>query len=129
MLMTTSRLHSQGPGRPPWTPIRSGWPDWVGPAAAGWSLGYGLLGLYWTFGGAGFPFGTDHDPHAAKVSILEQVQQDAAAPVISAVGLGGAALATVLARRRARGRWARRCSGSPGAWRRRWPWSFPTSVR
>jgi hypothetical protein len=103
MLMTTSRLHSQGPGRPPWTPIRSGWPDWVGPAAAGWSLSYGLLGLHWTFGGAGFPFGTDHDPHAAKVSILEQVQQHAAAPVVAALELGGAVLAMALARRRTPG--------------------------
>jgi hypothetical protein len=83
--------------------IRSRWPDWVGPAAAAWSLGYGLLGLHWTFGGAGFPFGTEHDPHAAKVSILEQVQQDTAAPVIVALGLGGAALAMVLARWRTRG--------------------------
>jgi cytochrome bd-type quinol oxidase subunit 2 len=83
--------------------IRSRWRDWVGPAAAAWSLGYGLLGLYWTLGGAGFPFGTEHDPHAAKVSILEQVQQDAAAPVIAALGLGGAVLAMVMARRRPRG--------------------------
>jgi hypothetical protein len=83
--------------------IRSRWPDLVGPAAAVWSLGYGLLGLYWTFGGAGFPFGAEHDPLAAKVSILEHVQQDAAAPVIAALGLGGAALAMALARRRTRG--------------------------
>jgi hypothetical protein len=83
--------------------IRSRWPQWVGPAAAAWSLGYGLLGLYWTFGGAGFPFGTEHDPQAARVSILEHVQQHAAAPVIAALGLGGAPLATVLARRRTPG--------------------------
>ena len=69
--------------------------------AAAWSLGYGLLGPHWT-GGAGFPFGTEHDPHAARVSILEHIQQQPAAPVI-ATGLGGAVLALVLARRRTRG--------------------------
>jgi hypothetical protein len=83
--------------------IRSRWPDWVGPAAAAWSLGYGLLGLHWTLGGAGFPFGTEHDPHAARVSILEHIQQQPAAPVIATLGLGGAVLALVLARRRTRG--------------------------
>jgi hypothetical protein len=129
MLMTTSRLNPPAAGRPPWTPVRSGWPDWVRPAAAAWSLGYGLLGLYWTFGGGGFPFGIDHDPHAAKVSLLEQVQQDAAAAVIAALGLGGAALAMVLARRGHGGWSGRRCSGSPGPWRSPWPWSFPTSGR
>jgi hypothetical protein len=88
---------------PPRASIRSRWPEWVGPAAAVWSLGYGLLGLWWAWGGAGFPFGAEHDPQAARVSILEHVHQDAAAPVIAALGLGGAALAMALARRRTRG--------------------------
>jgi hypothetical protein len=35
------------------------WPEWVGYAAAAWSLAYGLLGLWWALGGAGFPFGTE----------------------------------------------------------------------
>jgi len=102
-LMTSRQWLAASGVAPRRASIRSRWPDWVGPAAAAWSLGYGLLGLYWTFGGAGFPFGTERDPRAAKVSILEQVQQDAAAPVIAALGLGGAALAMVLARRRTQG--------------------------
>ena len=32
------------------------WPAWVGYATAVWSLVYGLLGLFWTLGGGGFPF-------------------------------------------------------------------------
>jgi hypothetical protein len=105
--MTSRQARWAPPAAPRFIPrrawIRSRWPDWVGPAAAGWSLGYGLLGLHWTLGGAGFPFGTAHDPHGARVSILEHVQQQPAAPVIAALGLGGAALAMVLARRRTRG--------------------------
>jgi hypothetical protein len=69
--MTTSRLDSQGPGRPRWIPVRSGWPEWVGHVAAAWSLGYGLLELYWRLGGANLPFGTENDPYAAKISVLE----------------------------------------------------------
>lgn len=101
--MTTITLNSPTQRRRPWTPIRSHWPEWVGYAAAAWSLIYGLLGLYWTFGGAGFPFGTDNDPYAAKVSILEHAQQDAVAPAIVVLGLGAAASASAMARRRARG--------------------------
>ena len=101
-----------GSGRPRQASLRACWPEWAGPAAAAWSLGYGLLGLWWTFGGPGFPFGTEHDSHAAKVSVLEHVEQEGAAPVIAALGLGGAALAMLLARRRTRGR-SDRLSGPP----------------
>jgi hypothetical protein len=86
--MTTITLNSQTQRRRPWMPIRSHWPEWVGYAAAAWSLVYGLLALYWTFGGAGFPFGTENDPYAAKVSILEHVEQDAGALAIVVLGLG-----------------------------------------
>lgn len=44
--MTTITLNSQTQGRRPWTPIWSHWPEWVGYAAAAWSLVYGLLALY-----------------------------------------------------------------------------------
>ena len=37
--------------------VRRNWPVWAGYATAAWSLGYGLLGLYWALGGDGFPFG------------------------------------------------------------------------
>ncbi|MFI6079367.1 hypothetical protein ACIA5C_48515 [Actinoplanes sp. NPDC051343] len=32
------------------------WPVWSGYVAAGWSLLYAVLGLYWTVGADGFPF-------------------------------------------------------------------------
>ncbi|WP_040422945.1 hypothetical protein [Actinopolymorpha alba] len=74
------------------TPARSAtlarWPEWVGYAAAGWSLLYALLGVYWTLGGAGFPFGAGHDP-AAVESILRGVRPATAGPVIAAFGLVG----------------------------------------
>lgn len=46
-----------------------GSPRWAAYAAGAWSLAYGLLGLYWSRGGAGFPFGPVSDPDAA-LSIL-----------------------------------------------------------
>jgi hypothetical protein len=75
-------------------------PVWVSVAAAVWSLLYSLLGLYWTVGGTGFPFGTAHDPHAARVSILEHVQPDTAAPVIAGLGFMSTVLAIVMVRTR-----------------------------
>ena len=83
---------------------RRRWPEWTGYAAAVWSLAYGLLGLYWTFGGAGFPFGMDHDKGAEDMSLLEYAQPETTAPVIAMVGLGGAFLAIAMNRRRRRGR-------------------------
>jgi hypothetical protein len=66
------------------------WPEWVGYAAATWSLIYGVLGLWWALGGAGFPFGSESDPDAA-LSVLEGVRAETGAPVIAALGLAGVA--------------------------------------
>lgn len=79
------------------------WPSWVGYAAAGWSLAYGLLGLFWALGGGGFPFGEGDLPDARQESALGGVQQATAAPVIAALGLAGALTAVVMTRGRARG--------------------------
>jgi hypothetical protein len=76
------------------------WTGWVGYAAATWSLVYGALGLYWTLGGAGFPFGTENDPEAAAESILGSTRSDTAAPVIAGLGLVGAVVALAMARGR-----------------------------
>jgi len=78
------------------------WPGWVGYAAAAWSLAYGLLGLYWALGGAGFPFGSENDPGAA-LSALGGVRAEAGAPVIAALGLAGALVAVATVRTRRRG--------------------------
>jgi hypothetical protein len=74
------------------------WPGWIGYVAAAWSLAYGLLGLYWTLGGAGFPFGKN-DPGAA-LSILGGVRASFGAPVIAALGLAGAVATVAMARTR-----------------------------
>jgi len=81
--------------------VRSRWlrRPWIGYAAAGWSLVYGLLGLYWARGGAGFPFGRDSDPDAdAAESILADVRAATGAPVIVGLGLAGAPVAVALTR-------------------------------
>jgi hypothetical protein len=77
-----------------------GWSGWIGYVAAAWSLAYGLLGLYWALGGAGFPFG-ENDPGAA-LSVFGGAQAETGAPAIAALGLIGAvaAVATVRTRRR-----------------------------
>ncbi|GAB3835109.1 hypothetical protein ACFPIJ_11385 [Dactylosporangium cerinum] len=76
---------------------RINWPA----LAAGWALAYGLLALYWTTGGGGFPFGAgDPDPGIEKgLSILGGVHRSVAAPVIAAVALGAAVVAALLAGR------------------------------
>jgi hypothetical protein len=78
------------------------WPRWAGWAAAGWSLLYGALGLYWSFGGTGFPFGRGNDPQAA-LSILAGARAATGAPVIAGLGLAGAAVAAAMARGWGRG--------------------------
>lgn len=79
------------------------WPAWAAYAAGAWSLAYGVLGLYWTFGGTGFPFGTENDPRGAVLSVLAGVQAETGAPVIAALGLVGAVVAVVMARMLGRG--------------------------
>lgn len=77
------------------------WPQWAPIAAVVWSLLYGALSLYWTVGGAGFPFG-EHDPEA-DFSILRSVTQESGAPVIAALCLAATLIAWTMARARGRG--------------------------
>ena len=78
------------------------WPYWVGYAAAVWSLLYGVLGMSWALGGAGFPFGRENDPQAA-LSVLEGAQATTGGPIIAALGLVGALVAVAMARMWGRG--------------------------
>lgn len=78
---------------------RPRWRHYAGYAAAGWSLAYGLLGLYWARGGSGFPFGRDHDPDADAVeSILAGARAESTGPVIAGLGLAGVPVAIAMAR-------------------------------
>lgn len=76
---------------------RHPWLEWAGYAALGWSLLYAALGLYWSLGGAGFPFGRGYDPQAA-LSILADVRPETAAPIIAALGVAGTAIAAAMVR-------------------------------
>lgn len=78
------------------------WPVWSGYAAAAWSLMYGVLGLYWTLGGDGFPFAPIDEDHASG-SILEGTRAGIGAPVIAIFGLVGTIAGILMAGRRERG--------------------------
>jgi hypothetical protein len=60
------------------------WPVWVGYAASLWSLAYGLLGIYWTVGGAGFPFGENDPTH---ISVLSELTVEKGGPIIAILGI------------------------------------------
>lgn len=81
---------------------RWAWPRWSAYAAAVWSLGYGALGVYWSLGGAGFPFGQENDPEADR-SVLANATADTTAPLIAAFGLLGVAVAILMANAVGRG--------------------------
>jgi len=74
----------------------------VAYVAAVWSLLYGVLGVYWALGGAGFPFGRENDPQAA-LSVLEGVEARTGGPIIAALGLVGALISVAMVRTRGRG--------------------------
>lgn len=76
------------------------WPRWATYGAAGWSLLYGGLGLFWALGGAGFPFGEGDLPDARDESFLGAATAAGTAPVIAALGCAGALLAMLMNRLR-----------------------------
>jgi hypothetical protein len=78
------------------------WPEWAAYAAAGWSLLYGALGCFWSFGGTGFPFGRDNDPQAA-LSILAGARAATGAPAVAGLGVLGTIVAVAMARAWGRG--------------------------
>ena len=78
------------------------WPTWSGYLATIWSFGYGAAGLYWTLGGAGFPF-APAPANRSTLSILEATPVAVVGPVITAVGLLGGVLGIVMIRRNGHG--------------------------
>lgn len=82
--------------------MRKNWPTWSGYAAAIWSLAYGVLGIFWAAGGAGYPFAKVDEDYSTG-SLLEGVPADIVAPVMAVLGLTGAVVAVVMTRRRPRG--------------------------
>ncbi|TCM47855.1 hypothetical protein EV648_104249 [Kribbella sp. VKM Ac-2568] len=82
--------------------MRKNWPAWSGYAAAIWSLAYGMLGIFWAAGGAGYPFAKVDEDHSTG-SLLEGAPVDIVAPVMAVLGLTGAVVAVVMTRRQPRG--------------------------
>ncbi|RZQ59291.1 hypothetical protein [Amycolatopsis suaedae] len=78
------------------------WPRWTGYAAAAWSFGYGTLGLLWTLGVPGFPFGEGDVPDARGESLFGTTTAAGFGPVLAAIGYTGAVVAFLLARTRSR---------------------------
>jgi hypothetical protein len=70
---------------------------WVAYAAAAWSLNYGVLGLTWSLGGNGFPFGRDQDP-AAELTWFADATPEGGGPLIAIFGVAGATIALAMAR-------------------------------
>lgn len=83
---------------------RTGWHRWIGYTAAAWSLAYGALGVFWTLGGAGYPFGVGDEEimsepeFAFRASLLGLSTPEAAGPIIAALGALGAAAGVLMAR-------------------------------
>jgi hypothetical protein len=74
----------------------SRWPHWIGYAAAIWSVLYGLLGLYWLLGGAGFPFGKNDLRGQMMGSFLSNLDAGVGGAVIAAAGLVGIVAAAAM---------------------------------
>ncbi|UVI29204.1 hypothetical protein [Paenibacillus spongiae] len=77
------------------------WPEWVRYAAIVWTLVYGVLGLYWSLGGSGFPLGLENDPNAQN-SFLRHATAADAGPVIVILCILGL-IALVMCKFKARG--------------------------
>lgn len=73
----------------------AGWTRWVIPAAAVWSLAYGVVALWWTLTGDGFPLGTNDGD---DLSMLSGLSPEAGAPLFAAIALAGAGVAALMAR-------------------------------
>ncbi|WP_405061488.1 NYN domain-containing protein [Kribbella sp. NBC_01505] len=82
--------------------MRKNWPVPAGCATALWSFVYGVAGLYWSLGGAHYPFATVEDDRSTA-SVLEGAPVAVVGPAMATLGFGGAALAVVMTRSRPRG--------------------------
>lgn len=70
---------------------------WLAGAAGAWSLAYGGLGLYWAFGGGGFPFGPNDADAGDMSSLLAGLEAGIGGPAIAGLGVVGALVAFAMA--------------------------------
>lgn len=75
------------------------WPKWIGYTASLWSFAYGMLGIYWTLGRQGFPFG-ENDP--TRISILSELTVETGGPAVAMLGLIAALAGILMAQVRGR---------------------------
>jgi hypothetical protein len=82
--------------------MRKNWPIWTGCATAVWSFAYGVLGVFWATGGAGYPFAQVEDDRATA-SLLEGAPVEVVAPVMAVLGFTGTVVAVLMTVRRPSG--------------------------
>ncbi|MEV1003049.1 hypothetical protein [Nonomuraea sp. NPDC050202] len=90
------------------------WAQWAGLAAAAWSLAYGLPGLWWALGGAGFPFGRADPDWEPGLSVLGDAQPAPTGWATAALGLLGAIAGIAMARGWVAGNRPAAAKGLPG---------------
>jgi hypothetical protein len=71
------------------------------PIALALSAFYASLGVYWTAGGAGFPFGRNDVGGPESGSLLSGLDQSEGGPTVAAIATGAALAATAMCRRHA----------------------------
>lgn len=84
------------------TPPR--WATWSGYVAAAWSAAYFTLGLWWSLGGQGYPFGPATEDRRSG-SVLEGAPVEVVGPAMTVVSAFGVAVGLAMARSWLRGRW------------------------
>ncbi len=75
----------------------SQWIIWVKYLALLWSGVYGILGIYWALGGAGFPFG--ENDQGENLALLRNATKMNEAAIIMVFGFLGAVIAILMLRR------------------------------
>ncbi len=79
----------------------TGWPRWAAVGVVVWSVLYGSAGLWWTLGGAGYPFAPAPDDRRSG-SVLEGAPVGVVGPAIVVLGVAGVVAGLLMARESAR---------------------------
>ncbi|MFG1653461.1 hypothetical protein ACGFIE_26365 [Micromonospora sp. NPDC049275] len=69
------------------------WRRWAPAAASGWAWFLIVMGVFWSLGGAGYPFGRNDRTGPDYSSLLAGLERDAGGPVITVFGVVALAVA------------------------------------
>ncbi|MEK8104412.1 hypothetical protein NKG94_03170 [Micromonospora sp. M12] len=69
------------------------WRRWTPAAASGWAWILIVLGVFWSFGGAGYPFGRNDRTGPDYSSLLAGLERDVGGPLITAFGVAALVVA------------------------------------